>query len=454
MNNTSSATQRPTRMRWVMFCLAFFTSWMLYVHRYAFALFKPAIKEEFGLDNVQLGLLDSGFSLFYSWSQFPIGMATDALGVRFILPILIIVWSLGLAMHAWAPSFGMLHGGRIALGIGQSAVLANISRVARNWFATPIRTTLQGLAGVAASRLGGVGASLIVGSLMLGYFGLQWRTAVYILAGIGIVHGIVFFVWFRNTPAEHPGVNDAEAKLLGDEKSSTVVEPAKADGEPAPKMSKLQLLRSLKPRALINLVCLNIQSILSTFADNIFSAWIPLFLFETYALKYKEMGFNWALPLLGGALGGFVGGALNDWIIRKTGNKRWTRSGVACFGKGMAAVVLFIAVIWWFDSPYVFCGFLFFVKLFGDMSLSTSWGVVTDIGGKATASVFAFNNSIAGIGAISAPIVYGFLSREFDWKVVFMTAGCAYILCAISWLFVNCTIPIVDESKETNETNV
>ena len=38
------------------------------------------------------------------------------------------------------------------------------------------------------------------------------------------------------------------------------------------------------------------------------------------------------------------------------------------------------------------------VKFFGDWSLATSWGVVTDIGGRATASVFAFNNAVAGIG--------------------------------------------------------
>ena len=41
------------------------------------------------------------------------------------------------------------------------------------------------------------------------------------------------------------------------------------------------------------------------------------------------------------------------------------------------------------DDPYTFCSMLFVVKFFADSSLATPWGVVTDIGGRATATVFA-----------------------------------------------------------------
>ena len=34
---------------------------------------------------------------------------------------------------------------------------------------------------------------------------------------------------------------------------------------------------------------------------------------------------------------------------------------------------------------------------------------------------------------------------DFSWKVVFVTAGGIYALCAISWLFINCTIPMIEE---------
>ena len=33
--------ERPTRVRYMVFVLGFGTSWMLYLHRYSFALIKP-----------------------------------------------------------------------------------------------------------------------------------------------------------------------------------------------------------------------------------------------------------------------------------------------------------------------------------------------------------------------------------------------------------------------------
>ena len=420
--------------------MTFGVSWLLYLHRYTFGLIKPSIQQEWGLSNKELGMLDGVFQGFYMGAQVPLGIAADTLGVYLILPLLILVWSIGLAMHAWAPSFEAMVWARITLAVGQSAAYASVNRIARIWFPKPIRTTLQGLAGVLAGRLGGMCAGLIFATILLGAMGIGWRSAILMFAAFGVGYAILFRIFFRNSPAEHPGVNKAEAALFTEEESET-----KPVG--APKMTRMQLLRSLKPRAKVNMICLNVQSILSTFADNIFSTWIPLFLFQEFALKFKEMGIYSALPLLGGAIGGLVGGVLNDWIIARTGNRRWTRSGVACFGKGMAAVVLFTA-LFWFESPYVFCGFLFFVKFFGDWSLTTAWGVVTDIGGKATASVFAFNNTVAGIGGLVAPLLYGFLVDEFSWRVVFITAGGLYALCAISWLFINCTIPMFEESME------
>lgn len=431
---------KPTNVRWAVFTLSCITSWLLYLHRYAFGFIKPELKTEWGLGNDELGYLDSAFSFFYTLFQFPLGIAADVTGVHLILTTLIVLWSGGLAMHAWAPSLTAMWYARATLGIGQSAVFANVSRMGRRWFPLSIRTTLLGVSGVTAGRLGGLSTALIFGYLLLGVFQLNWRTAVYILAAAGIVHAGVFAFIFRNSPRHHPRVNAAEADLI----ESLAAQAGQSHVQVPARLTLRQALGRMSPRSLINLICLNVQSILSTFADNIYSNWIPLFLFEVYQLKFKEMGIYSALPLLGGAIAGLVGGALNDWMIAKTGNRRWSRSGIAFVGKGLAAALLFVALLW-YDNPFVFCGFLFFVKLFGDWSLTTSWGVVNDIGGGATASVFAFNNTVAGIGSIAAPAIYGLIAEHFDWTIVFITAACAYVLCALSWLLIDCTIPLVEE---------
>lgn len=429
-------TAPATNVRWAVFGLAFGTSWLLILHRYTFALIKADLMREFELTAGEIGLIDSGFAIFYSAFQFPAGMAADYFGVRIVLTLLILIWSVGLALHAWAPGTRELWFARAVLGIGQSGVLASLNRIARNWFPATIRTSLQGLTGIFAGRIGGLCANLIFATLLIGFWGLRWQTAIWLFAALGFAQAAVFWRIFRNTPQQHPWANSAEAELISDGSAPTT----------SAKLTTGELIRRLSPASLLNFVALNVQTILSTFADNIFSSWIPLFLAQVHLLEFKEMGIYSALPLLGGALGGALGGVLNDWLIARTGNRKWARRIVAIAGKGTAAVLIVAALVW-YHQPYLFCGALFFVKFFSDWSLTTAWGVATDIGGRATASVFAFNNAVAGVGSIGAPAVIGYIAQYAGWPTVFVVIGVTYAVCAISWLFIDCTRPLMREES-------
>lgn len=431
-------TPRPTNVRWTVFSFSFSISALLYLHRYAFGFMKPILSKEWGLTATELGELDGVFSACYTMFQFPLAILADGLGVHLVLTVLILVWCSGLAVLGSASSVKALWYGQAILGTGQSAVYACLSRIGRTWFPPAIRTTLQGAVGVTAGRLGALLSSLVFATLLLGVFGMTTRTAIGILVAVGVVNALLFALTFRNSPRRHPAVNVAELQLI--EGCNSVTAPA------AGRMSVGKMLRSMTPRSMVNVGCLCVQSILSTVADNIYSNWIPLFLVQVHHLEYKKMGVSSALPLLGGAIAGLVGGVLNDRAISWTRNRRWSRVAVAFVGKGMAAVLIFTALLF-YEQPYVFCLFLFFVKLFGDWSLATTWGVVTDIGGRATASMFAFNNSIAGLGQIAAPLAYGYLVDNFGWRPVIMAVGVTYVLCALSWLAIDCTIPVIDESK-------
>jgi sugar phosphate permease len=433
-------SKRPTNVRWAVFALACGTSWWMYLHRYAFGAIKPNLEKEWGLDTLELGLLESAFSFSYSLFQFPLGVAADAFGAHLVLTGLMILWCLGLGMQASASSPKYFWYAQVTVGVGQSAAYAAINRIARVWYPPTIRTTLQGISGILAGRVGGMCANLFIVTLLIGVLQLNWRTAVYVLAAGGLAHAAMFFVIFRNSPHKHPLVNASEEDLIDGAKGGSDA------GLTPPRMTIGQMLRGLKLRAFVNLACLNVQSILSTFADAFYSGSTPLFLWQVYRLEDQERGFYASLPLFGGAIGGVVGGLLNDFFVARTGNLRWSRSGVAFVGKGMAAVLLFSALLF-YENPYVFCGILFLVKLFGDWSLTTSWGVVTDIGGRATASVFAFNNAVAGLGLIAAGATFGYLARDFGWPTVIVSVASAYAFCALSWLTIDCTIPVIAEAN-------
>lgn len=432
---------RPTNVRWLVFTLGCAISWMLYLHRYTFGLIKPKLQEEFGWTTFELGKLDAAFSSCYVIFQFPAGILADMMGAHLFLGGIILIWSLALATVAVAPGFSSMQLARAAFGAGQSGTFASLSRLTRAWFPLSVRTSVQGWIGVFFGRMGGASANLIFGTVMIGMLHLGWRTSIYVLAAGGVALAIAFLVLFRDSPRHHPGVNEAEAELI---------EGAPASLPPAARLTVADMLRRTSPRSILNLLALNVQSWLSTLADNIYVSWIPLFLAQVHALNYEEMGIFSMLPLLGGACGGAVGGYLNDALIRRTGNRRWSRSAVGLAGKGTAGVLLFFA-LFYYHQPYVFCGILLLVKFFGDWSLSASWGTVTDIGGRTSATVFAFNNSLASTAEIAAGLLYGYVSEYHSWRHVFLIVTLAYAVCAASWLLVDCTIPVIaEEGSDAN----
>ena len=433
-----SPASKPTNIRWVVFALGCGTSATLYLHRYVLGLIKPELSREYGLTNSDLADLDSAFGLTYAACQVPCGILIDLVGVHWFLGLSVLLWTFALLGNVTASTVGTFWYMRAAFGAAQAGAYAAMNRMTRSWFPDSVRTQVQGWIGVTSGRLGAAAANILFATVLMGVFLLSWRQAVYCFASVGIALGIAFLILFRNTPREHPLVNEAEADLI----DGPALVPS---GVSVPRSSVGELLRQMKFWSLVNLGMLALQTTLSTVADLLYSNWIPQFLSQVHGLNYKEMGFYSMLPLLGGACGGAAGGMLNDWLMRRSVSRRWSRTIVGISGKGLAGVALLAALLA-YDNPYVFCSLLFAVKFFSDWSLAATWGTVTDIGGRATATVFAVNNGIASLGNYLGPQLYGYVADNYGWPPVFVCVGVIYMLCAATWLGINCERPLVEPS--------
>ena len=431
---------KSTNIRWLVFALGCGSSWFLYFHRYIFSLIKPTIAKEWELSNTELGAVDSAFAVAYSACQVPLGLMVDVMGPHFVLTALLALWSLAIAGHGWAINVTTLALVRGSFGAFQAGALAALSQVTRRWFPRSSRTICQGWMVVFSARMGGACSALIFLYFMMGTLGMSWRIASYSVAIAGMGMAALIYIFFRNSPREHSRCNDDEVKLI----------EADADEDETEKVSFGEMIGRVDGRSLLNLFALNLQSTLSTIADSVYSLWIPKFLFDEHNLSFKEMGLISSLPLIGGALGGAFGGFLNDLLIKWTGNRRWARTAVGLAGKMLAGIILLVDILFFYNNPYMFCMLLFVVKFVGDWSLSTGWGTITDIGGRATASVFAFNNSVAGVGGMLSPVLIGYVADAYTWTHVFFIIAVIYALCALSWLSINCTIPLfgTDDAKE------
>jgi sugar phosphate permease len=425
---TSPGGERPSRVRWLIFALSCGISGLLYVHRYAWGIVKPAVKQETGWSDITLGWLDSATSATYAACQVPGGLASDLLGPRRVLAAIILLWSVCLAWIGAARGLPAMIAARLCFGGAQAAAYPALAKVSRSWFPLSIRTTVQGSIS-ASGRIGGACAALVVGTLLMGVLGLDWRQALWTISGLGLLFSATFWLLFRNAPAQHPGCNQAERDLV----------PADL---PAVQGARPELIKTAANA--FNFGVFLLHGFTSTFVDMLYQNWVPLFLREEYRLGMKEVGMFTMLPLLGGALGGVCGGALNDAAIRLSGNRRWSRSAVGLSGKVISAGLLAASVS--LGDGRLVMAVLFFCKFFTDWSQPTQWATVTDISGRASGTVFGVVNTVgASAGFLAGPLI-GYLIQSYGWSRLFYIMAGIYVVSGMCWLFIDCTRPLFREA--------
>lgn len=431
----SSSLIRPTNIRWLIFALACGTSGLLYVHRYTFNFIKPELAKEFHFSEAELGGLFSLFYYTYGGVQLPAGMLCDVAGTRLFLGLSIALWSIALACTGWSSDYRSLAALRLLFGGAQAGAYPVLAKASRAWFPWRQRTMLQGLVATTCGRLGGALSPILMATVLMGACGLSWRMALVVMMVAGVVFAAIFLLLFRETPATDERVNAEERELI-------------AGGQPEPMATRgrLPLIQSLRNRSL---VALSLQQALAAGADVIYVSLMGSFFLDHYHVKIGSAGWLASLPLLGGAIGGFIGGWLNDMLIRRIG-ARWGRVAVGMTGPLIAALVMFTVIG---QNTALGAGLtLLAVKFFVDWNQPTVWGAAADLGGRYTATVFAFVNTAGTIGSVLCPPVFGVI---LDWNVTTTQVGddmikhinygpllsvvaMIYLAAGLCWLLVDC----------------
>ncbi|MSR57233.1 MAG: MFS transporter [Planctomycetaceae bacterium] len=442
---TPAVAERPTQVRWLIFALACGMSFLLYLHRYTWGFIRVELQREFDWDAPTMGWLDSAFNLTYAAGQIPGGILGDWYGPRKVLVVMSLVWSLAMGGMALARGFYPLAAVRAVFGLAQAGCYPNLSKVTKVWFPLSERTAVQGWVASFFGRMGGAASFILVGTLMLGTWHLPWRTALGWLAVLGLAFVALFVLLFRNSPRQHPFSNAAEAELV-------------TTGDPSAAIAARSAIRWRLVFRNRYVWALLFQQFTCAFVDNFFSNWLPTFLTEVKHVEMAKSGWMSALPLVGGALGGMLaGGLLQSWLIRRTKNRRWSRSAVGLVGNLLAGVCLYTSLLFENSTAIVVC--FFCLKFFADWAQPTCWGAATDMGGRNSASLFALVNTSGSLAGFAAGPAMGYtiqwFGREFGtgepndpagWTALLVGIGIVYVLSALSWLFIDCTQTIDDEN--------
>lgn len=424
---------QPTHVRRIVLALACGLSLLLYLHRYTWPYFRPKLQDEFAWDNATMGFLDNCFVATYALGQIPTGILCDWAGPRLLLGISVVVWSLALSSFAWVSTWQGVAAARAIFGIGQAGCYPTLGRISKSWFPIKTRSSAQGLIATFFGRGGAAFSLVFFGTVLIGMLGLTWRAALVLYSVAGIFCSLMFVYLFRNSPREHPWVNIQEVALI-EEGDWTAATDAGAH-------SRLNWGALVRSRSIWFLF---LRAFASNAADVLFSIFIPTYLMKVRGVPDVHAGWMSALPLVGGALGGVASGWMQNVILRRTDNCRLARCSLGMIGKGTAAVLMLSSLLC--ENVLVFVTLFLVVKFFTDWEQPAEWGAVTDMAGRASATVFACVNTIGAVGGLTGVYVINRAldwlheegrSPEFTWKAIFALVASEYLVAASAWLFID-----------------
>jgi sugar phosphate permease len=384
-----------------------------YMDRQVLATTRPAIMEELGISLTAMGWVTFAFRMAYALFQVPGGWLGDTIGARRALTMVVSWWSAFTALTALAWSATSMIVIQVFFGLGEAGAFPIATRSLSRWMRPTERGFAQGITH-AGSRLGGAITPPIVALAIVPFFG--WRAAFYAFGVLGVVWSVVWFFYYRDTPEEHSGVNDAERELI-------------AGGLKRKSTGKVPWGQIFSHG---NLWVLSVMYFFYNYNLNVYQDWFPTYLRQSKGMTLAQMGIYASLPLMAGVIGDLAGGWFSDIVLRRTGNVNLARRWVAIAGFLLSAAATVPAVLAHDPKVSVAC---YCVAFFGlEWTVGISWAVTLDIGGDYAGSVSAVMNMLGNIGGAVAATVVTYSAARYGWNVPFLMTAALCVIAAMLYL--------------------
>jgi ACS family glucarate transporter-like MFS transporter len=182
-----------------------------YVDRVCIAVAGPRMQEDLHISPQAWGWVTSVFFLSYSAFEIPSGVLGDRIGPRRVLTRIVLWWSAFTSLTGMASSYSSLLLVRFCFGMGEAGAYPNASTVIARWIPPQKRARAWGIVWMTA-QIGAASAPLLVVPIQARY---GWQASFYVFGLLGVMWAAVWYAWFRDTPAEKPGVTAAERQEIG-----------------------------------------------------------------------------------------------------------------------------------------------------------------------------------------------------------------------------------------------
>lgn len=393
--------QKQSRYRW--FVVSVFFIFML-LHQSDKLLIGPLttpIMDTFGIDEVQMGAIFTG-ALLVGAVLYPLwGYLYDRYSRSKLLALASFIWGSTTWFSAIAPTYPVFLATRASTGIDDSSYPGIFSLIS-DYFGPEMRGKVYGI--LQLTQPLGYMIGLIVATLLSGLLG--WRGVFYITGSLGLVLALVIFFGIKDAPRGGSEPELADLEQMG-----------------VYRFDRNVAIGLFHKRSLLLLFA---QGFVGVFPWNVITYWFFRYLETERGYTANEVLITMAPAILVLAAGYFVGGAIGDYLFKKTNRGRMI---TALIGVITGAVLLYLTI----NVPVLdqsrFMIMLLATALFIPFSSANVISTVYDITlPEVRSTALAIQYFIENGGAALAPLLAGFIARD-------TTLGTAIlVICTGAWV--------------------
>ena len=404
-------TQKGSRYRWVVVVIFFFFMLLHQTDKLMIGSMQETIKGEFTINDQQWGFINSG-ALLVSTLLYPIwGYLYDRYARAKLLSLASFIWGATTWLSALMRTYPSFLVTRASTGVDDSSYPGLYSLVA-DYFGPNLRGKIYGVLQLAQpiGYLVGMILALMIAPMIGG-----WRSVFYITGSLGLVIAIFIFFGVKEMPR-----GKAEPEFEGMEE--TDMEHFHFSWKEAREIFKKKTMWFVF-----------LQGFAGVFPWNVITYFFFGYLMVERGYDNNAVLGTMAPVILILAAGYFIGGALGDWLFKRTTKGRIL---VSSAGVILGALFLLFAILTPVEDRTTFFIFMALTAVFMPLSSPNVIATVYDVTvPEVRSTAQALEYFVENFGAAFAPILAGTLSVLYGkGNAILWVCITAWVLCFFFYL--------------------
>ncbi|GMA63601.1 MFS transporter [Alicyclobacillus fastidiosus] len=406
-----------------------------YFDRTNLSVAQQPISNLYHLNSAQMGIILSSFGWSYALFQIPIGALLDKIGVKWLVRVGTLIWSMATFMTAVVSGMGLLILSRVILGAAEAPAFPAASKATGYWFPVRERGLATSIFDAAAKFSNVIGTPLIAWAV----FVWGWKGGFWVTGILSLFYLALYWIFYRDPK---------EAKLSAEEEKLLREGGAQQIGT-APGGYGKNLMFVLSQRKIWGLT---LGFTAYGYSFYLFLTWLPGYLEKQMHMTILKSGWYTAGPWLIATITDLViGGWLVDHLVKRGHDSTRVRKTILVIG-----MILGLAVIPAAFTQNPNAAVCWIAVALGGLAFSApiGWSIPSLIAPRGTVgtvgSVINFFNNLM---SIVAPIVTGFV---VDWtgsfETAFIIAGIVLVLGILSYVLLLGKIEPIQSPFEDSET--